>query len=248
MSDDKELVFRFDAYTPETIPMERLAEYLTQLAVLLGEAPSVHFARLEPGSTKAVCRVQREAVPKVDERLSRVKVGDGPDEARKAARVIDDMLRRDNASGSLLEASGAEIIPFPGNKRIVEQTYGPFNQPGVIDGVVIRLGGKGKFVPVTLMDRSGTEVFCYASRDTARELAKHFYVNEVRCTGAGRWFRAADGKWEMREFTISAFETLDNRPLSEIVTELQAVKGNGWRKLDDPWSELAQARDESDDG
>jgi hypothetical protein len=247
VSDDKEFVFRFDAYTPETIPMERLAEYLTHLAVLLGEEPSVHFARLESGSTKAVCRVQREAVPKVSERLSRVKVGDGPNEARRAARQIDDMLRRDNASGSLMEAGGAEIIPFPGSKRIVEQTFGPFNQPGAIDGVVIRLGGKGKYVPVTLLDRSDTEIHCYATRDTARDLAKHLFVGEVRCTGSGRWFRGGDGKWEMREFTIAGFETLDNRPLSEIVTELQAVKGNGWRSVEDPWAELARARDESGD-
>ncbi|MCX7360386.1 MAG: hypothetical protein NTV97_00595 [Alphaproteobacteria bacterium] len=247
MAQDKEIIFRFDAYTPETIPMERLAAYLAQLGALLGEQAGVHFARLEPGSTSAVCRVEREAVPKVDERLSRVKVGDGPEEARKAARIIDDMLRRDNASGSLLEAGGPEIIPFPGSNRIAEPTYGPFNQPGAIDGVVIRLGGKGKFVPVTLLDRAGAEIHCSASRETARELAKHIFGAEVRCNGDGRWFRATDGEWELRQFTISAFEMLDNRPLSDVVAELRSVKGNEWRRVDDPWSELARTREDGHD-
>jgi hypothetical protein len=244
VSDDKELVFRFDAYTPETIPLERLAGYLSHLATLLGEEPSVHLARIEAGSVKAVCRIQREAVPKVQERLTRVRVGDGPAEARKAVRQIDEMLRKDNASGALAELGGPVIIPFPGKARIVDQTYGPFNQPGSIDGVVIRLGGKGKFVPVTLLDRAGAEIYCYASRETARALATHIFDGEVRCGGVGRWFRAASGQWELREFTITDFEALDNRPLPEIVAELQSVRGNGWRELDDPWSELAKARGE----
>jgi hypothetical protein len=242
----KQLVFRLDAYTPDTIPMERLAEYLGNLAKLLGEEPSVHFARLKKGSTKVICRVQREAVPKVDDRLARVKAGEGPPEARRAMHEIDNMLRDDNASGALEDETGAEIIPFPGNRRIVEQAYGPFNQPGTIDGVVIRVGGRTKQVPIHLLDRQGNEIIGHATRDVARELAKHIFGLEVRCLGSGRWYRDHDGNWEMRNFTITSFERLDNRPLGEIVAELQSIDG-GWHKLEDPWAEVARIRREGDE-
>jgi hypothetical protein len=241
----KRLIFRLDAYTPETIPMERLAEYLGNLAKLLGEEPSVHFARLAKGSTKVICRVQREATPKVDDRLARVKVGEGPPEARRAVRDIDNMLRDDNASGALLDEDGAEIIPFPGNRRIVDQPYGPFNQPGALDGVVIRVGGKTKQVPIHLLDRQDNEIIGHTTREIARELAKFIFGAEIRCIGTGRWYRDHDGAWEMRNFTISSFERLDNRPLKEVVADLQNIEGD-WSKADDPWSELARIRGEGD--
>lgn len=242
MAKAKKLVFRLDAYTPDTIPMERLAEYLGYLAKLLGEEPSVHFVRVAKGSTKAICRVQREAVPKVDERLARVRSGEGPSEARHAAREIDLMLRKDNASGALEDEDGAEIIPFPGNRRIAEQVFGPFNQPGAVDGQVVRIGGTTKSVPVHLLDRQGDEIIGHTSREIARDLARHIFGEELRCIGMGRWYRNDEGVWQRRDFTITSFETLDNRPLGEIVKDLRTVEGNGWRESDDPWAELSHIR------
>jgi len=45
--------FKIDAYTPDTMPMSRLAEYMRELSEMLGEPSAVHFERLEPGSTAA---------------------------------------------------------------------------------------------------------------------------------------------------------------------------------------------------
>lgn len=243
MAKAKKLVFRLDAYSPATIPMERLAEYLGYLAKLLGEEPSVHFVKLAKGSTKVICRVQREAVPKVDDRLARVRSGEGPSEARRAAREIDLMMRKDNASGRLEEEDGAEIIPFPGNRRIPEQIYGPFNQPAVVDGFVVRIGGTSKQVPVHLLDRQGEEIIGHTSREVARDLARHIFGEEIRCIGTGRWYRDDEGVWLRRDFTIASFETLDNRPLGEIVKDLRAVESNGWRDRADPWADLRRIRE-----
>ena len=52
-----EYVLRIDAFTPDTMPMARLAEYLGALARLLGHAEHTHFVRLEEGSAKLVHRV-----------------------------------------------------------------------------------------------------------------------------------------------------------------------------------------------
>ncbi len=61
MKDTDEYRFVIDAYSPETLPMSRLAEYMTDLARLFGTAERVHFVRLEAGSTVLVQRVEPEA-------------------------------------------------------------------------------------------------------------------------------------------------------------------------------------------
>ena len=56
--------FKIDAaYTPETMPMARLAEYIRELSTLLGNQDKVHFDRLEEGSTVPIIRVDHEAFP-----------------------------------------------------------------------------------------------------------------------------------------------------------------------------------------
>ena len=62
--------FVIDAYTPDNLPMSRLAEYMADLAHLLGEAENVHFDHLETGSTVLVQHIEHEAVPKVKARPS----------------------------------------------------------------------------------------------------------------------------------------------------------------------------------
>ena len=225
--------------------MSRLAEYMADLAMLLGEKASVHFVRLDPGSTQLVHRIDHEAVPKVEERLRRVRTGSGPSEAQRAATEIDRRLAADNASGVLKEEDGPDIIPFPGINRFVEPEFGPFNEPGSIDGIVIRVGGQRQKVPIHLETRTGFETHCETTRDIAKELGKLIFGPEVRCIGVGRWHRDGAGLWEMRNFTISQFSVLDNRPLTELVNELHAIEGSGWRELADPWAELSDIRSDN---
>ena len=80
----KEFRFRIDAFTPDTLPMERLAEYMTDLARMLGEPASVHFVRLDPGSTVLIQRIDEEAEPKVRHRVRTVRSGEGPADALAA--------------------------------------------------------------------------------------------------------------------------------------------------------------------
>src|SRR5471030_3472991 len=70
MNEFDEYEFWFDAYTPETIPMERLAKYMAALAKMLGHGTSVHFDRMVSGSTVNILKVGREDAPKVFHRLA----------------------------------------------------------------------------------------------------------------------------------------------------------------------------------
>lgn len=237
----REYELRIEAYTPETIPMVHLAEYMADLATLLGEYKSVHFVRLAKGSTGIVHAVEYEAEPKIRERVHSVRNQDGPSDAQQAARRIDQRLAQDNASGTLVDPTAARIIEFPGRKRFTQPEYGPFNQPGTIDGVPIRVGGEADPVPVHLEEPGQEPHICYASRVIAREIAPYLFSGFIRAEGIARWHRDGDGKWVRDRFTIHSFKKLKDAPLSEVVSRLRTIPSE-LMKTEDPLRELHRAR------
>lgn len=106
-----------DSYTPETLPMERLAEYMAALAKLLGEPTGVHFDDVRSGSAVLVAKVDVPAQPKVRERVHKLRTGDATQDVVKAFHDLDELLRRDNATGELTSDDGGVIVPFPGRNR-----------------------------------------------------------------------------------------------------------------------------------
>lgn len=238
-----EYKFKIDAYTPETIPMARLAAYMGDLADLLGEKEHVHFVRLETGSTVLVPMIDRESVPKVRDRIRSLKPSErrGPEDALRAYKALDRRLAEDNAVGYLCGHDGAEIIHFPGREKPEPLAFGAFRQAGSLEGVLIKLGGKDETVPVHLQDESNIH-HCNATREMARRLAPYLFEGTLRVHGIGRWERDADGAWRLRHFHIADFETLDDTPLGAVVERLRRVPGSDWRNLDDPYTELQRLR------
>ena len=248
MEQIHEYKFKIDAYTPDTIPMSRLAEYMLDLANLLGEKENVHFVRLETGSTTLVQKIGRESVPKVRARLSTINVaeGEGPEDALRAFRAIDRRLAEDNAVGHLYQNDGAEIIHFPGGENTKPLTFGAFNQPGSLDGLLIKIGGKDETVPVHLQEGNIVHI-CNATREMARRLAPQLFTSTLRVHGTGRWERDAEGTWNLRRFSITDFQVLEDAPLSAVVTRLREVPGSGWKEMDDPYAELRRLRQGPDE-
>lgn len=240
MNDNGEYRFVIDAYSPDTLPMSRLAEYMADLARLLGSADRVHFVRLEAGSTVLVQRVEPEVAVEVSRRMRGLADNTAPIDATNAFKALNRRLADDDATGSLQEG-GAEVIPFPGRNQPQPLTFGAFNQPGVLDGVLIRVGGQGDTVPAHLRDGEVIHM-CQATRDMARQLAVHLYGPTLRVQGEGRWEREADGGWLMKRFNIARFEELDDAPLGDVVERLRSVEGSGWKEIDAPAEELRTLR------
>ncbi len=240
MGDADEYRFVIDAYSPETLPMSRLAEYMADLARLFGAVGRVHFVRLEAGSTVLVQTVESDAATEVRNRIDALAEGKAPDDATKAFRALNRYLAADDATGSLREGGG-EVIRFPGREQPPPLTFGAFNQPGVLDGVLIRVGGRDETVPVHLLDGE-TVHLCNATRDMARRLAGYLYGPVLRVRGDGRWEREADGGWTMKRFNVTDFEKLDDAPLGEVVARLRDVEGSGWENIDDASAELGRLR------
>ena len=227
MSDHQKYRFTIDAFSIDTIPMSRLAEYMAGFARLLGEQESVHFEGLEPGSAILVSRIEEPAIPKVGERMQRVREGRAPKDALEAFKALDNLLARDNAVGTLIPPQGADIIAFPGRTRLKPIQYGPFRERGSLDGIVSRLGGRDETVPVTI--RNGdVDHICQASVEVSKQLSKHYLGAKLRVHGSGKWIREENKTWTLQRFDIETFEILDDAPLSHVIERLHAVEGGLW--------------------
>lgn len=224
--------FEIDAYSPTKIPMLRLAEYMQQLAQILGEAAYVHFQRLERGSTIIVHKIEREAIPKVRERVSRMKRGDGPVEAVRAFRATNRLLREDNAVGNL--KMGSVVLPFPGRNEAQEE-FAAIHQHGFIDGIVTSVGGRDKTAHILLQAEDVQISGCYTSRAVAKQLGARLYES-VRLHGRGRWRRDSEGTWSLIDFKVESFEPLDDAPLADVLTKLREIPAewgdNGYSALE----------------
>jgi hypothetical protein len=236
----REYKFNIDAFTPDTMPMSRLAEYLADLAVLLGNRERVHFNRIERGSTVPVIRVEWEAEPKVRERLHRVKLREAPEDVQRADRDLNRKLAEDNAIGSLLDPSGGKVLKFPGRELLKKLQFGPITQSATFQGVPISIGGERDPVPIHLEDGKDKHIV-YAKRTVAKEIAQYLFTTPIRVEGNGRWIRHADGEWELLDFRVTDYKLIEDADIRKNVGELRSVPGE-WKNLDDPLSLLTEIK------
>jgi hypothetical protein len=236
-----------NSFTPETLPMDRLAEYISAYANLLGELPNVHFQNIEAGSSVLVARVDNHALPKVYERIKGLKNGTATADTLKAFECLDEMLRKDNATGEIKAENGELIIPFPGKSRPEPLIFGPIRQEGSLEGQVIRVGGKDQTIPVHLRDGDIIYSGLNANLELARKIIQHYLGPILRVYGSGTWYREASGCWIVKNFKITDFEVLNDDPLEQVVAALRNIKGSTWHEVDDPVQAVRKDRHGSGD-
>lgn len=242
---DIEYVFSIDAFTPDNLPMGRLAEYLIVLAKLMGHRDNTHFVSLEPGSAMVVHKVEHVDAPKVEARLARIRMGDAPKEALRARSDLDDLLANDNAVGTLSErATGRVIIPFPGRNRPKPIAFPPFRENASIFGQVVRVGGTDDTAHAILQDGDISYTNINMSREIAKQLAHRLYGPLVRLHGNGRFERQPDGEWRMLDFRVERFDDLDDKELSLSLQSLREIDGNGLMLNDAYWQSRKLAEDD----
>ncbi|MBV9085132.1 MAG: hypothetical protein JOZ62_20850 [Acidobacteriaceae bacterium] len=196
------------------------------MASILGEDHSIHLVELEPGSTVLVHRIDDEAVPKILDRAAAVRRGDAPAAAMRSYNNVNKLLREDGASASLLE-DGAEILEFPGKKADLPR-FPSVAERAELDGIVVRVGGMGDPVPLTLATDSGAALSgCSARRPIAKRLGQKLF-EPVRLFGEGRWSRTAEGRWVLNWFRVDSFDALEDEGLADALTKLRAIPGLDW--------------------
>ena len=122
-----------------------------------------------------------------------------------------------------------------------EPEYGPFSQPGTLDGVPIVIGGENDPVPVHLQDRK-TIYNCLASRTIAKEIGQFLFTVPIRVSGLGRWVRTPDGVWVLRRFMIANFHELRAESVPDATARLRAIRAE-WKDRTDPIADLVDIRD-----
>jgi len=242
-----EYVFRIDVFKPETMPMERLAQYLAALAKMFGHAEHTHFVGITYGSAKLHTAVDPVDAPKVDARLNGVRLGDGPKDAMAGKQALEDLLANDNAVGTLTEGdSDRVVVPFIGRNRVKPLTFPPFREDTSIDGQLVSIGGRDITAHAILQDGDVYHAGVTMPRELARGLGKLLYGPPLRMHGNGRFERQADGVWKMTDFRVDRVEMLDGRPLHEVLEAVRSIPGNQLMKPMAYRDAVAQ-RDSGDD-
>jgi hypothetical protein len=229
--------------TPLTIPMARLAEYITDLAKLLGHKESVHFLSVAEGSAQNVIYIEAEEEARILGRVQSAKRGAGPDEANAAYKRLDDRLREDEGTGVLVDAKKGEVIEFPGKNVTVYEVCGPLREPASLIGELKRVGGMDETVPVHLKRTDEVIYCCETTEAIAKQLAPMIYQT-IRVHGMAYWLRDEHGTWKLDKFKIQSF---DEKPLSgdsfsAMIERLRAIPDNGWTDVEDPLGELRKIR------
>ncbi|MEK6244033.1 MAG: hypothetical protein AABM33_05975 [Pseudomonadota bacterium] len=252
---DKETEYKFkiDVFTPKTIPMLRLGEYMAELAKLLANTTSVHFDRLEESSCVLVSKIEWEAAPKVRSRIESIKRSEAADDATEAVARLNVMLREDNAVGKLLQDDNgklAEILHFPGREIPKPEQIGPFSEQATIKAQLYRIGGRDDTAHAQLMDSAGRQWNGKLTKEQAAKMAaaggeglyKWFLVN-----GSARWLRTEENEWKLVDFHINDFKLLQDASLEEDIAALRGIKGNQWGDVADPSGAIKESRSDDDE-
>jgi hypothetical protein len=245
----KEFRFKMDGkingveMTPLTIPMVRLAEYITDLAQLLGHKESVHFLSVAEGSAEPVIYVDADEEARVLHRVRSAKQGTGPHDANVAFKRLDDRLREDDGTGAFFSTGKAEVIEFPGKNVTVYEKHGPLREPTSLIGELMRVGGMDETVPVHLKRADEVIYYCESTQEIARQLGPLLFQT-IRVHGMAYWVRNEEGKWHLDKFKIQSFDTkpLSDESFSTTLERLRAIPENGWTDVDDPLAELRKIR------
>ena len=240
---DKEILdFRIDAFTPTTLPMARLAEYMSALAILYGSKERVHFEKLRKGSAVLQVSIETTVAQTVLFRVKSSRADNAPEDVRRAYAKIDGMLRENSATADIRRKGGAQILVFPGRKQPTSAAI-TVTEHAEVDGVVVRVGGVDITIPVHVQSRNGEVYPCEVrNRAVAKELAAFLYGDPIRVRGPGKWERSQDGLWKLQSMTIEGWDVLDTMPADELIDRLRAIPGNGWKSIKEVDSEAEKIR------
>lgn len=217
--------FVIDAFTPDTLPMSRLAEYLKQFSELLGNDASIHFDKVGKKCAALISYSDATATPKIRQRFEEIIEGTAPKPAIKSNATLYYMLLADNAIG-YIDLDESKLIEFPGRKRAPQQRIGPVRRKSIVDGQIFQIGGKDETINVHLRnpERPNETYRCEVSISLARKLAPHFLLGKVRLFGEADWYRN-DTSWLMSPNSFSAddFEPLAECGLNKTIQDVRQI-------------------------
>ncbi len=95
----------------------------------------------------------------------------------------------------------------------------PVNQPDYLDGKVVHVGTGSESVSVHVVEERTVQK-CTATPEMAARLSSCLNGPVIRAFGAATWRRNESGTWELLQFSIEEFVTLEDKTLAEAITQL----------------------------
>jgi hypothetical protein len=235
----KELRFKIEGTTPHTLPMSELADVLKKLAILYGYEKCVHFLKVEEGTATCIAEVENHAEAEIIQRTKSAARGQGPKEAVENYEAVYEFLEARDWRGEIVTDSGDLIVAFVPQREAQQPMIGPVWQEGTLDGMLTRIEGVDQTVHVTLLSERRWKA--EMTPDLSRKI-RGLFLEPIRLIGRGKWFRTAEGRWELEKFIADDFAIPDDASLPEIVARLRAIPDNDLTKLDDPLGEMRKLR------
>lgn len=236
---------------PDKVRMNRLAEYMTEFARLLGldNEPVLH--RIYKRSVGIAAAVPGQHAKSAFERVHLANSDSESVPAKHARKIAQFMAVDGIPSAQMLDSKNRIIYSMQpvANDDDLERTV---FQAGTVDGVVTGIVGADETMHLHLRDHLGHDLRIVVRDElAARSLLGHFRQGTLRIHVHGRWKRTSDG-WipETSKCLMERFEVLEETPVSDLIALIARIEGIGWRDLEDPiafWRELRGADDTVDE-
>lgn len=235
-----------EEWTPETIPMARLVEYLKDLADIFGYEEHVHLMAVKDGSTQPVFWIHPEVASQAIFRMRAAQREEGDDRAVAAYRRINNRLITDNGRADVLDVghADAKVIEFPG-KSEAQRRIRSLRENYSISGELRRVGGVDKSIHLLVKQADGNVISVETDEDFAKTLEREGWLFKlIRIHGIATWKRDEAGMWNLEKFKAQSYdpEPLVDEPLTDTIAALRAVPGNKWNEFEDPLGELYKMR------
>jgi hypothetical protein len=221
MAEQGEFRFEIADFTPMSLSMKRLNEYLPPLVDLFGYEDHIHLIRVDDGSAVPCIIAENHIVKTVQQRLLKVKTGAGTRKTYQAVQHINELLAEDRTSAVLRSPYHGLLIDFPGIKLATEPIVGPVQEHTDIQGELIQIGGRDETISLYIRDGRNTFI-CTATRQQGREISGQLF-RQVRINGTGKWVRNELGQWKLIELIFGSFVPLSDELLSHSIQALRAV-------------------------
>lgn len=223
MADFEELSFVIPGHTPDTMPLNRLLDYLQQISLVLGMPEKLHLVAVRKSSCAPVFRTDIATALMVKDRAQRVQRGDGTKRQIDGFNQIRRMLLEDGVGNrpALLRSPHSVFLQIDAAK--METTLSGVRQARSVDGALIKIGGAGENASIQLQDLDGKIISGFtARRAIAKDLAHHLW-DPVRLHGIGQWARTSEGDWLLERMQVNSFELLEDESLAVTLAKLRGA-------------------------
>jgi hypothetical protein len=228
---------------PSLIPMDRLGEYLSKFADLLGKDNKPVFKAVKNKSVGIVAAVRTSDVVDVRARITQAK--NNPDSRPgRALAGINSMLVADrHLKAELIDPDSNVVYLFLNHPRPDPEVY-RVQMSGEVDGVVLGISGRDETMHLHIVDHHERDIRLLVRNEAlARQILKYFRADPIRLSVEGHWVRGEEG-WipESNRCTAIAFEVLSSDLPSEIFSRFSGEQNHDWLSLEKPLGFLADIR------